>query len=123
MALRFQDLESFTAADVEAALQRNDPSELALVPITAALLARDVALAMDVCCRLARDPAPPVRGSAVVSLGHLARRFGMLDEHRVRPLLEEALRDPDEGVRSLAKSAADEVHQFLHWTIAGHTYG
>jgi len=123
MPVRFQDLDSFTQADIEAALARNDPEELALVSVTAALLAREADLAADVCCRLARSTDPAVRGNAVVSLGHLARRFRRLDESCVKPLLEEALQDADGTVRALAKSAADEVHQFLHWQIAGHAYG
>lgn len=123
MSDRFQDLASFTAADVDAAIGRNDLAELALVPITVALLAQDLAMATDICCRLAVHEDPAVRGNAIASLGHLARRFRVLDERRVRPLLEAGLRDPDAYVRSNAKSAADEAHQFLHWTIAGHVYG
>lgn len=123
MARRFQDLDHVTAADIEAAVRRNDPAELPLVPVTTALVAEDAALAMDTCCRLALHADPSVRGNAIVSLGHLARRFRSLDERRVKPLLEAALVDPDETVRALAKSASDEVHQFLHWTIAGHIFG
>jgi hypothetical protein len=123
MTDRFQDLSSFTSADVDAAIGRNDPAELALVPITVALLAQDLALAVDTCCRLAAHVDPAVRGNALASLGHLARRFRALDESRVRPLLESGLSDPDAGVRLNAKSAADEVHQFLHWKISGHVYG
>lgn len=123
MSDRFQDLTSFTAADVEAAIRRNDLGELALVPITVALLAKDLSLATDICCLFAVHADPAVRGNAFASLGHLARRFRDLEESRVRPLLESGLRDPDAGVRSNAKSAADEAYQFLHWTISGHVYG
>ena len=122
MHQRFQDLTAITAADVEAALGRSDPAELALMPITVALLAQDLVLASDVCCLLATHADPLVRGNAIASLGHLARRFRSLDEQRIKPLLESALRDAEDSVRSSAKSAADEVHQFLHWTIAGHVY-
>jgi len=121
--MRFQDLDRFTPADVEAAISRSDPEELPLVPLTLALLADGPDLAETVCIRLARHEIPSVRGNAVVALGHLARRFRRLDEPQVRPLLEAALQDPDATVRLLAKSAADEVHQFLHWTIAGHIFG
>jgi hypothetical protein len=123
MNRRFQDLESFTPEDVEAAIGRNDPDELPLVPVTVALIARDLPDAQDACVRLARHADPLVRGNAVIAIGHLARRFRSLDEARVKPLLESGLVDPDARVRILAKSAADEVHQFLHWTIAGHVYG
>ena len=123
MEKRFQDLESFTPEDIEAAIARNAPEEIPFVPLTVAMLSPDGAAAMHVCVRLARHDDPLVRANALISLGHLARRFRSLDEPLVRPLLEEGLRDPDESVRVLAKSAADEVHQFLHWTIAGHVYG
>lgn len=123
MTLRFQDLHSFTAADVEAAIRRNDRDELPLVPVTIALLAAASPAALDFCIRLARHDDPRVRGNAILAIGHLARRFRDLDERRVKPLLEAALRDPDATVRNHAKSAADEVYQFLHWTMDGHIYG
>ena len=123
MPTRFQDLESFSRADIESAIGRNDPEELPLVPLTVALLAAEPALAEETCIRLAGHGDPAVRGNALVALGHVARRFRRLDESRVRPLLEAGLRDADPAVRALAKSAADEVHQFLHWTITGHVYG
>lgn len=119
----FQDLSAFSSEDVEAAICRNDPRELPLVPVTIALLADGPSPAQDLCIRLAHHAAPLVRGNAVIALGHLARRFRVLDEIRVRPLIEAALADPEPRVRVLAKSAADEIHQFLHWTIAGHSFG
>jgi hypothetical protein len=64
-----------------------------------------------------------VRGNALASLGHLARRFRSLDEQAVKPVIEAALGDTDEYVRVHAQSAADEIHQFLHWNIQGHKYG
>lgn len=123
MPIRFQDLAAITQADIDAAISRNDPAELPLVPLTIALLVTDPSQAAQACIRLARHDAPLVRGNALVALGHLARRFRALDETQVRPLLEAGLQDPDDAVRAMARSAADEAHQFLHWTIAGHTYG
>ena len=123
MQRRFQDLASFTAEDIEAAIARNASDEIPYVPLTVALLADDGAAAMQVCVKLARHVDPQVRANALISLGHIARRFRSLDEAAVKPLIEEGLRDPDATVRLLAKSAADEIHQFLHWTIAGHVYG
>jgi hypothetical protein len=121
--IKFQDLESFTTEDIEAAVARNSPDELPLVPITAALLSPDPGNVTAVCIHLTAHEDPKVRGNAIVSIGHLARRFRDLDEMRVKPVIENALHDQDEFVRSSAGSAADEIHQFLHWTIAGHRYG
>jgi hypothetical protein len=123
MGKRFQDLETFTSEDIEAALDRNAPDELRFVPLTVAMASPDPHTAVDVCIRLARHDDAAVRGNAIVSLGHIARRFRSLDERTVKPLIEEALRDPDGSVRVLARSAADEIHQFLFWNIEGHTYG
>jgi len=123
MTVRFQDLERFTSDDVHAAITRNDPDELQFVSITVALSVSDSALAQEVCLRLSKHEHHKVRGNAVMSLGHLARRFRELDEDKVRPILESALHDQDEYVKMLAKSAADEIQQFLHWQIAGYVYG
>ncbi len=120
---RFQDLEHFTASDIDAALERNDPHELQMLSVTVALACPDQAAAQAVCLRLSRHTNNKVRGNAVMSLGHLGRRFRKLDEQVVKPLIESALRDSHEYVRTRAKSAADEIHQFLGWSIAGHVYG
>lgn len=121
--MKFQDLDQFTTDDVEAAINRNDPEELPFVPLTIALVSSDHAFAENVCLRLAVHGNSKVRGNAIISLGHLARRFRMLNERTVKPVIESALADSNETIRLLAKSAADEIHQFLGWDIAGHVYG
>ncbi len=121
--IRFQDLEDFSDSDVEAAIRRNDPAELLFVPITVALVLPDASEAQVICGKLSLHPDSRVRGNAVMSLGYLARRFRKLDRESVLPLIEAALHDQDDYVRVNAKSAADEIHQFLHWEIAGHIYG
>jgi hypothetical protein len=109
--------------DIAAALARNDPDELQLVPVIVALASSDQACAQEVCLKLSAHDHRKVRGHALISLGHLARRFRNLDEKAVKPFIEQALQDKDEYVRIHAKSAADEIHQFLHWQIEGHVYG
>jgi HEAT repeat protein len=121
--MKFQDLDNFTNDDIADALTRNDPDELQFVALTVALEATDLAAAQPVCIRLCSHHDRRVKGNAMVSLGHLARRFRALDEPSVKPLIECGLQDADEYVRTSAKSAADEIHQFLHWTITGHVYG
>jgi hypothetical protein len=120
---KFQDLDSFTERDVEDALRRNADEELALVPLTLALATKAPAYAQQVCLRLAADSRSMVRGNALVCLGHLARRFRSLDELPVKRVIEAGLVDKDEFVRLSAKSAADEIHQFLGWTFENHVYG
>ncbi len=120
---KFQDLEHFTAGDLDAAMERNDPAELQMVSVTLAIACEDRVIAQAICTLLAGHADNKVRGNAIMSLGHLARRFRQLDEERIKPLIESALRDADGYVRIHAKSAADEIHQFLGWAIAGHQYG
>ncbi len=123
MPQKFHDLDRYSESDVEAALGRNDPDELALMPITIALLTEDAAAAQDVILRLAAHENLKVRSHALAGLGHLARRFRALEKRKVRPLIEEALTAQDEYIRMHARSAADEIHQFLHWTFLNHEYG
>ncbi len=119
---KFQDLEHFTIGDVDAAMERNDLLELQLVSVTVAIACEDRLIAQQVCLTLAGHTNNRIRGNAIMSLGHLARRFRNLDEAAVKPLIEAALTDADEYVRVHARSAADEIHQFLGWNISGHTY-
>jgi hypothetical protein len=123
MTNRIQDIDNITADDVSAALSRNDPDELQFVAITVALTFADRAFIQQVCTLLSSHGDRKVRGNALTSLGYLARRFRKLDEQKVKPVIESALLDSDGMVREIAKSAADEIHQFLHWDIAGHKYG
>jgi hypothetical protein len=123
MITKLQDLHTVTAIEVNAALLRNDPVELQLVSITIALSELDFSFTQLVCVQLCSSEHSKVRGNALVSLGHLARRFKRLEERTVKPIVESALKDNDDYVRLSAKSAADEIHQFLHWRIAGHVYG
>ncbi len=123
MTRKLQDLEHITIKDVVAALGRNDPDELQLVLITIALTLPDPLFVQTVCIRLSNHCHSRVRGNAVTSLGYLARHYRMLDEQAVKPIIESALHDADEYVLASAKSAADEIHQFLHWHIRGHAYG
>jgi HEAT repeat protein len=117
---KLQDLNIITEKDVNAALLRNDPEELQIASLTLALSDLDINFTQAVCIRLCSSGNSKVRGNALVSLGHLARRFR---EQAVKPIIEAALQDADVFVRMSAKSAADEIYQFLHWQISGHQYG
>jgi len=123
MIKKFQDLDSITAKDVSFALHRNDPLELRLVAVTLALSDLEFNYIQTVCIQLCSNADGVVRGNALVSLGHLARRFHQLDEQAVKPIIESGFRAPDPYIRASAKSAADEIHQFLHWKFEGHVYG
>ncbi len=123
VSAKFQDLETFSDCDIAAAIKRNDPDELQLLPITIALAGQDQSVAETTCLLLCSHVQSRIRAHAVMSLGYLARRFRVLDEGRVKPVIEAALAESDEYVRMHAQAAADEICQFLHWDIKGHVYG
>jgi hypothetical protein len=56
-----------------------------------------------------------VRGNALLGFGHLARRFGRLDTHRVKRLVDTGLHDGSDYVREQARSAAEDLKTFLAW--------
>ncbi len=106
-------------ADTEGAIARDQPAELLHVPIRVSMDPPDCAWAQEICIRLAAHPHANVRGNAILGFGHLARTCGALDEPRVRPLVESALRDGDDYVRGQAHAAADDVAHFLGWRMEG----
>jgi hypothetical protein len=100
---------------VEAALERDDPRELADLVLEIALDADEREWAQACCAELARHRNANVRGNALVGLGHLARRFGQLDPHRIKRIVSIALWDRSDYVRRQAKSAAEDLATFLSW--------
>lgn len=103
--------------EVESALSRDDTEELSSAVVSAALYSDDSVWAEDLCLRLAGHADANVRGNAVLGFGHIARIHGRLDEGRVSPLIEAALRDESQYVRGHAESAADDVEHFLGWKV------
>lgn len=104
-------------ARVEAAIERDDPAELAELALEIGREAQPREWAQSCCVQLARHRSAAVRGGALVGFGHLARRFGHLDPGRVRRLVEIALHDPSELVRRQAADAADDLSTFLGWKL------
>lgn len=115
----YQEVRYYTTAEIEEALVRSLPQELQVVVIGAALHHEDAAYVQSLCCSLASSDHEELRGNAILGLGHLARRFRRLDEHRTRRLIESGLIDPSEYVRGQAWAAAEDAAHFLGWTIAG----
>jgi len=102
-------------ARVEDAIERDDTVVLADLALDVGLEAEPWEWAQSCCVQLARHRSAAVRGSAVASFGHLARRFGHLDPGRVRRLVEIALYDPSASVRARAADAAADLRTFLGW--------
>jgi hypothetical protein len=107
--------DGWIEADVEAVLDRGDPSQLLYAPITVSLNPPDCVWAQAICVRLARHPDPNVRGNAICGFGHLARTCGSLDESIVRPLVEAALCDTEQYVYGHAQDAVADLTHHLGW--------
>src|SRR5215510_12826317 len=98
--MKYELIPEMSVEDVEAAIERNQPDELLLAVLAAALYGVDRAWAQGVCCRLAAHEHFNVRGNAILGFGHLARIHGRLDRLVVVPIIEAGLIDSHEYVRS-----------------------
>ena len=115
--MRYEEIEPIARAEAEIALHRGSPDELLTVALSVALHETELSWAQDFCAGLASHPHPNVRGNAILGLGHLARRFGTLEPSAI-PIVESALRDPDDFVRGQAHAAADDLNHFLGLRLA-----
>lgn len=111
--LRYIQIEPLTPAQVDDILARNDPDEVRYVPISVSMFSSDFAWAQTVCVRLSQHENDNVRGNAVQSLGHLARRFGRLDLAIIEPIVRAALDDSSRYVREEASDSVDEIRHCL----------
>lgn len=102
-------------ARAEAALERDEPTELADLAPEIGREAETWEWAQSCCVQLARHRSAEVRAAAILGFAHLARRFGRLDPGRVRRLVDIALHDPSPLVRHRAADAADDFTTFLGW--------
>ncbi len=102
---------------LEAALERDAPIELQQLILDVALECEEQEWVELCCVRLAKHRNANVRGNALLGFGHLARRFGRLDRHRVKRLIEIGLHAHNEYVRERAESAADDLETFLFWSF------
>lgn len=105
-------------ADILAAITRDDPEELRLIPISVSMYPYGRIFSQTVCLRLAAHPNPIVRGNAILGFGHLARLFRYLKPN-VKAFIESALNDESNYVRGQADAAADDVEWFLGWVLHG----
>lgn len=110
--------DGWTKAEIEASLARGDAEELLRVPIDISLATPDPGWSQAICIGLAGHADIRVRMSAILGLAHLGRIHRRLDEARVRPLVEAALRDPDPAMRGRAGDVADDLEMFLGWRFA-----
>lgn len=114
----YEDCSGYSDAEIDRAIAQNDDCESLSRMVIAISLYHPVARwSVERCLALSNHRDPIVRGNAVLGFGHLARRFGKLDEATVRPIIERAIIDPDEYVRGQAWAAASDVTFFLGWNV------
>ena len=96
-------------AQVESALEEEEPEDLLGLIIEIALAADDVGWAADCLERLAAHAHTDVRGNALMGFAHLSTRLGGLDRGRVEPILAAALHDEKAYVRGQAEACLEEL--------------
>jgi hypothetical protein len=114
---QYEDVARMSVEQVEAAIVRDDPEELLVAVLAAALYSEDPSWAQRICVALSQHKHFNVRGNAMLGFGHLARIHGALDESVVAPVVRSGLRDPHEYVRGQAGTAAEDIEQFLGWQL------
>lgn len=82
-----------------------------------ALHSATLAPALEVALAAAHSSDPLIRGNALLSFGHLARRFGEIPRDPVYDLVVRGMADRDSHVRGQADAAADDLDQFLGWNM------
>ena len=111
--------EEWKAAELAAAIDRDDPDELSSLVVWVALALPGRIQAEQFCIRLSRHWHPQVRGNAVLGFGHLARIYRYLNRDLVKPIVEAALSDHEFIVRHQADAAAGDIEWFLGWVLRG----
>ncbi|HKZ77973.1 MAG TPA: hypothetical protein VJ124_06580 [Pyrinomonadaceae bacterium] len=115
--MKYEPIERRSKQEVESAIARNDPDELFHAVLSAALYSDDRDWSESICLRLSKHEQFNVRGNAILGFGHIARIHGLLNENKVKPVIEAALSDPSHYVRGQAAAAAADVEFILKWEI------
>ena len=111
----YREIPKLSRAEIERAIADNDVEALKIAAISASMYGGDYEWAENLCIRLFEHDDVTVRGNAVLSFGHIASVFGALNEVLVKPIIERALKDPEEYVRGQAQDAVDDTKWFLKW--------
>ena len=115
--MTYKPIPEMTRAEIEDAVEADNPDELYIAVLAAALYSQDLEWAQSICLALSSHPHWNVRGNAVLGFGHLARLHGSLNEERIKPVIESALTDSEEYVRGQAYAAMEDVEQYLEWEV------
>jgi hypothetical protein len=94
--VRYEAIPEPGSDDVEEVLSRGDLAELRLLALSISPHSENPEQAEGICLRLASHVDTITRGNSVLGLGHIARIHRRLTACAARPMVEAALRDPDE---------------------------
>ncbi|HEY0256085.1 MAG TPA: hypothetical protein VGC39_01485 [Candidatus Methylacidiphilales bacterium] len=111
------DVPQFSDEEIEEIIAWNDPARLCLVPLSLSLHHPKLHWAIGKCINLANHADPTVRGNALQSFGHFARRFRTAHRSLVEPLIQEALKEKNKYIRESAMAAADEIDAHCTWKV------
>jgi len=118
LKLKYEAIEKLSKDEIKNALVKNDAEELSRAVLSAALYCEDSDFAENICLQLAHHEHFNVRGNAILGFGNIARIDRKLNENRVKPIIENALKDANEFVRGQANDAKDEIEYFLKWKFS-----
>lgn len=104
-----------TPEAIEQVVRHGPLDDLRWLPVGLSLDPPEGVDVQGLCLRLSRHCDPWVRGNALMAFGHLARVTGELDPERVKPVLQEGLKDESGLVSSRAADAISDIRIYLGW--------
>ncbi len=116
--MKYEPIKEYSKADIEEALADNNANKLLLIVLSVALYSDDLKYAEKFCVQSSNHEHFNVRGNAILGFGHIARIYRKLNENVIKPIIENALTDANEFVRSQANNAKDDIEYFLKWKFS-----
>lgn len=111
--LVYEHIPEMSKRNIIKALSSGNADAISHALLSAALYSKDATWAEGLAYRLIDHAEPIVRGSALLSLAHIARLHGTLDRQRAIDVLRTAKNDRDEFVRGQAYDALEDVQHYI----------
>src|SRR2546429_3553592 len=113
--MKYEQVKPIDKARAKKLLANGDRDAICRTLVSVAMFESDRRWAQGQCLKFARHADPFVRGVAAISLAHLARIHGVIDEAEVVPVVRELLHDSDPETRGKAQDALSDFSTFLGW--------
>ncbi len=113
--MKYEPIKNYGKTEIEKALTDNNTNELALMVLSVALYSDNFEYAENFCIQLSNHKHFNVRGNAIQGFGHIARIHGKLNKSKIKPIIENALKNKNEYVHGNAVDAKDDTELFLKW--------